>query len=397
MLVANNIGPILMIAFTNHALDHMLCSVLDAGITTDIVRLGSRASEERISQYSIETRETVAGQSRLHSGYAAKYRELVTVNKEISQLIKNVREIDLESDSSEITKHLSLVYPDHHVSMSEPPAWVSVARDLSQDGDSESGGKWQRQGPRGQVIEEDTSLYAFWKNGGDVDFLEATANPVVSHLRQMSESPVDPDPGPSNRFELLQTETTADAEDTEDSGSWREDEDNGSDEDDLDVQPEKIWMTADFVDAPPDSSADSEQVQAPGSQLEPSSPEPPPVVEVETRPSYVNDAPGFFEALGEDGIPAVPLSDRALEELLEDGDVWNMSRYERQLLHEYWIEQARTQMQKNQQDEFERLRKMHASKVQEYSEIKEQVGAMGLRVGGVPRLSVSLHRFDVIC
>ena len=154
-------------------------------------------------------------------------------------------------------------------------------------------------------------------------------------------------------------------------------------------------MTADFVDAPPESSADSERVQAPGSQPEPSSPEPSPVVEVETRPSYVNDAAGFFEALGEDGIPAVPLSDRALEELLEDGDVWNMSRYERQLLHEYWIEQARTQMQKNQQDEFERLRKMHGSKVQEYSEIKEQVGATGL--GGVPRLSVSLHRFDVIC
>lgn len=376
MLVANGIGPILMIAFTNHALDHMLCSVLDADITTDIVRLGSRTSEDRISQYSIETREMVAGQSRLHPTYTAEYKELHSVGVEISNLIKRIHEIDLESDSSEIIKYLSLFYPEHHVSMSEPPSWISAAKDLSHDDDSESGGKWQRQGRRGQVIEEDRSIYAFWKNCGDLDFLEMVASPAVSHIRQTSNSLADPvDPGSSNRFEILSTETTADAEDTD---SLEEDEDDESDEDDFDMLPEKLWMTADFSGTP-DSDVDSEKVEALATLPESSTL----VLPItETKPEYVNDSAGFFEALGADGIPTMPLSDRPLHELFNEGEVWNMSRDERQILHVFWIEQARAQIQQNQEDEFDRLRKKHAEKVQEYNEIKEE--ASHTKLGGWP-------------
>ncbi|KAG6373948.1 hypothetical protein JVT61DRAFT_6112 [Boletus reticuloceps] len=135
VLIANHISPILMIAFTNYALEHMLCSVLDAGITTDIVRLGSRTSDDRITQYSIETREMVAGQSRLHDSesYKTKFRELKDVGKEISKLIDRMSKIDLESDSSEIIKYLELFYPEHHASMSDVPPWIEVAKSLSQD------------------------------------------------------------------------------------------------------------------------------------------------------------------------------------------------------------------------------------------------------------------------
>ncbi|KAJ7346800.1 hypothetical protein DFH08DRAFT_869366 [Mycena albidolilacea] len=47
VLLANHVRLILMIAFTNHALDHMLTSVLDAGITNKVVRLGSRSADEK--------------------------------------------------------------------------------------------------------------------------------------------------------------------------------------------------------------------------------------------------------------------------------------------------------------------------------------------------------------
>jgi len=44
-----------MIAFTNHALDHLLGNILDAGITEKIARLGSRHSaHERIVPFSLE-------------------------------------------------------------------------------------------------------------------------------------------------------------------------------------------------------------------------------------------------------------------------------------------------------------------------------------------------------
>ncbi|KAF8128159.1 hypothetical protein EV363DRAFT_1585143 [Boletus edulis] len=362
VLIANDISPILMIAFTNHALDHMLCSVLDAGITTDIVRLGSRTSDERIAQYSIETREMVAGQSRLHDSesYKTKFRELKDVGKEISKLIDRMSKIDLESDSSEIIKYLELFHPEHHASMSDVPPWIEVAKDLSQD-DTESGEKWKRQGRKGKVVTEDTSVYAFWKNCGDLDFLETIHHPVVLPHSNLLAEAGELGPSRSNRFEILQTEATADAEDTE------EDESDESDEEGLDTSPEKIWMTAEFSDTPDKA----EPAKEPASLPEPSSP---PIAEPEPPyPSYVNDAAGFFAALGEDGVPAVPFDNRALEMLLEEPEVWEMSQLERQTLHAFWIEEARVHMQQNQQDEFDRLRKKHADKVREYNEIREEV------------------------
>ncbi|KAF9504410.1 hypothetical protein BS47DRAFT_1308218, partial [Hydnum rufescens UP504] len=40
VLVENQVKPILPIAFTNHALDHILRSGLDTGITKKVVRTG---------------------------------------------------------------------------------------------------------------------------------------------------------------------------------------------------------------------------------------------------------------------------------------------------------------------------------------------------------------------
>jgi hypothetical protein len=366
-----------MIAFTNHALDHMLCSVLDARITTDIVRLGSRTSDERISQYSIETRELVAGQSRLDHTYNSKYREFKSVGTEISQLMERMHKIDLESDSSEIDKYLGLVYPGFHVSMVDPPVWIGVAKGLSQD-DSEFGEKWQKQGRGGQVITVDNSIYAFWKNCGDLEFLETITNPVVSHIPPSHSHATPGEPGPtapSNRFEILQTETTADTEDTD---TLEEDEYDESDEESFEMLPEKSWMTADFSYTP-DSNVDpeAEKAKAPAPPPEPSLPSLP-IAETEAPyAAYVNDAVGFFAALGEDGIPTAPFGNRTLEALLDEGGVWDLSRSERQRLHAFWIEQARTETQRNQQDEFDRLRQRHADRVQEYNEIKEEVGHAG--------------------
>lgn len=371
MLVANGIGPILLIAFTNHALDHMLCSILDAGIAKDIVRLGSRSSDDRISEYSIETREMVAGKSRLHHKHATKFHELKSVGAEISHLIDRVRKLDLESDSSEIVQYLSLLHPEHYVSISEPPAWIGIAKSFSHN-DSESGEQWKIQGRKGQVTVEDNSLYAFWKNSGELDFLQMVTSPVVPSVPQTSNSLAELGQASSrsNPYEVLSTETTADAEDTD---TVEGDEQDKSDEGSSEVRPEKSWMTANFSD-PPDASVDLETEKAPAALPEPSAP-PPPVTETTAPyPAYVNDPVGFFVALGEDGIPTVPLNKRTLDALLEDGKVWSMSRQERQILHTFWIEQARMEMQKDQQDEFDRLGKEHAAKVQEYNEIKEEVG-----------------------
>ncbi|KAF9506180.1 hypothetical protein BS47DRAFT_1305576 [Hydnum rufescens UP504] len=54
VLVGNQVKPNLPIAFTNHALDHMLGSGLATGITKKVVRLGSRSADLKISSLSLE-------------------------------------------------------------------------------------------------------------------------------------------------------------------------------------------------------------------------------------------------------------------------------------------------------------------------------------------------------
>lgn len=48
------LGPVLLLALTNHALDHMLRSVLDGDVTKNIVRLGSRSTDPVICEHKLE-------------------------------------------------------------------------------------------------------------------------------------------------------------------------------------------------------------------------------------------------------------------------------------------------------------------------------------------------------
>lgn len=57
VLLANQRGPILLMAYTNHALDHLLHAVVDSGITKKVVRLGSRSDDEIIKGFSLEELE----------------------------------------------------------------------------------------------------------------------------------------------------------------------------------------------------------------------------------------------------------------------------------------------------------------------------------------------------
>lgn len=56
VLLANKCGPILPMAYTNQALDH-LRSAFDGKVTTNIVRLGWRSADEVVSSLSLESLE----------------------------------------------------------------------------------------------------------------------------------------------------------------------------------------------------------------------------------------------------------------------------------------------------------------------------------------------------
>ncbi|KAI6040315.1 hypothetical protein EDC04DRAFT_3140449 [Pisolithus marmoratus] len=368
VLIKNKVKPILMIAFTNHALDHMLTSVLDAGITTDIVRLGSRSSDERISQYSIESRERAAGQSRLDRSVSQSHRELKAIQEQIKGLMDKLLKADLDSDSAEVTKYITLHYPEHHAYLHSPPRWIGFAKELYDD---DSDGPWQIQGRRGRAVKQDASPYAYWRKAGDIQFLQ-----LIDSSQQPAEGPGVAGLSRANHFQALSS-VNADALNGNGSDDTGDHIDSDDDDDDSSISAESLdvekrWMlisdeeVEDEVEEKDNVIRPEETEYLPPGELPLLQPGP-------SLGAYIRDPLGYFNTLGEEDIPCIPHSDRDLADLLENGNVWQMSSAERERLHGCWIEEARAQRHQNELGEFERLRDMHTNKLREYNEAKNAV------------------------
>lgn len=48
-----HIGPLLVVCFTNHALDSFLEGLLEGGVTDSIVRVGGGSKSERLAAYNL--------------------------------------------------------------------------------------------------------------------------------------------------------------------------------------------------------------------------------------------------------------------------------------------------------------------------------------------------------
>lgn len=359
VLKANGIGPILLIAFTNHALDHILSSILDADITKRIVRLGRRANDERVAQYSMETLEMVQSQSRLDRTFSSQRRELKEIQEEIEGLMKKVLKLDIDNDTDEIMKYLLTSYPEHFDYLSNPPPWVSNVKKFIL-GDEDSAGEWQTAGRGGKVHVLDRSTYAFWRDCSDLAFIDQITNGLVEPWKSPAETEVH---APQNTFSALEVEVLRDNHSSDEELS---DTESISEE----VEVEESWKTVQLDQV---SSIDPVILPAPSTMRPPS-----PVENTEHEnsigPADIKDVDGFFDALGFQYTPSVPHLDRPLEELLENvGDVWEMSGSERQRIHIFWVEQARIQLGQTYMDEFERLRNSHARKLRQCDEGKEEV------------------------
>ncbi|KAG1904255.1 uncharacterized protein F5891DRAFT_1206968, partial [Suillus fuscotomentosus] len=373
VLRANDIGPILMIAFTNHALDHMLGSVLDADITKKVVRLGSRSADERISQYSIETLEKVNNESRLNRTFSSKRRELKEIQESIRNLMSKVLIDDLESNSTEIMKYISVLHPEHSGYLNAPPMWIQNIKSLSSDNDDDGAGEWQQQGRRGKTFAKDMSFYAFWRDGSDLDFIEALNN--GSYAPWKTAPP--PEETTSNRFNILEQDSLPESDDEY---VTSEEQDNESPPEDVPV--EDAWMNVKVKPPSPEPAGSKEVPVAPTKA--PDAPtlyfEPEPRDDAGLGQADFKDPEGFLDALGCSQWPVVPASSRPLNELLEDvGDVWTMSRAERQNLHHFWVENTRIELAETQTGEFARLREIHEGILRECNEGQEEVRRSLLR------------------
>ncbi|KAJ7200706.1 hypothetical protein C8J57DRAFT_1413236 [Mycena rebaudengoi] len=366
VLLANRVGPVLLIAFTNHALDHMLTSVLDAGITNKIVRLGSRSADERISQYSMENIEMVAGGSRLDQSFRQHYRNLKTVQEEIKRLMNKFLQVEITSE--ECIKFLQIQYAEHFEQLWYPPMWIKNLREISRDIDDSP---WMRAGKRGKADVVDDTIYTYWRDGGDLDFL----NSSVHRQPGIDSQPV----ASQNRFDVLpEAEPESDSEYASASEHHvtrlntksDEDDDGSSDEEDI---PEHSWQKDDWPADPDHLNAFEIPNAVPVSDNRPSSPDFELPSESPTQsPLQIHDLQNPMAFFG-GPIPTIPDSmNRPLGTLLEEGIMWTLSRRERDRLHKHWLTEIRERLHEDQLQDFQSLRDKHASVLQKHQEGKDE-------------------------
>ncbi|KAK0451375.1 uncharacterized protein EV420DRAFT_714274 [Desarmillaria tabescens] len=170
VLFTSGVRPIVIIAFTNHALDHMLLSLLDENITTSIVRLGSRSSDERINEYTLDNLERITDRAE----------------SPLDEIVRNAYSFmrRLEDEMTEILQHIQtpsytwrtvwcylLKFPDHLTSLLDPPTlWIEILSGPYCEGIEAKGG-WIPAKKR-RYTDGQNNIYYFWKTGQDILFIQ---------------------------------------------------------------------------------------------------------------------------------------------------------------------------------------------------------------------------------
>ncbi|KAG8876546.1 hypothetical protein FRB98_007249 [Tulasnella sp. 332] len=163
VLVANKVRPILLIAFTNHALDNILVQVLEKKITDKIVRLGSRSKHEIIEKYGLKELMTIGGESGMAKAASAERWKLRDIQKEIDKLVDKIVKRDVPIN--DMDSHLARQYPNHADELDNPPFWTAKLFEDSLG--------WEN--ADGRPIA--TTLLQFWQEGGDLAFITPPAPP----------------------------------------------------------------------------------------------------------------------------------------------------------------------------------------------------------------------------
>ncbi|KAG8980424.1 hypothetical protein FRC05_006056 [Tulasnella sp. 425] len=164
VLISNNIRPILLIAFTNHALDNIIVKLLEKNITKKIVRLGSRSADETVAKLSLDKILMNINQARNDRAQGRAYGNMKRAEEAMKYFMDEI--VGEKSRPVQLDIHLSSQYPNHHDELHNPPFWIQELFDQSHDHDFEHPNKQNQ--PK--------SLVDFWRQGGDLAFITYTGS-----------------------------------------------------------------------------------------------------------------------------------------------------------------------------------------------------------------------------
>lgn len=166
---------LVLIAYTNHALDHLLSDVLEAGITDKLVRLGSQSSDERVSEYTLEKLDRAQEDAGWKKIFDPQFRAM----KELEEkLINVIRLMSCGRPSwSQIQAYLTTRHRKQVAAFNEPAAWIQVFIERLKK-DEEENGKWSSKSRKRSRRAGPKTTYDIWKEGLDIDFLSSAKAPV---------------------------------------------------------------------------------------------------------------------------------------------------------------------------------------------------------------------------
>ncbi|RIA98473.1 hypothetical protein C1645_870713 [Glomus cerebriforme] len=259
-----NIGPIIIICYTNHALDQFLEHLLDEGITENMVRLGTRTKSDKIQKYTL-------GKVRARGVYPIILL-LEKIEEEVENIKISFKRIMNWNDACEYLKNKERRFFNklNYVTHNDLPGWV-----LEVDYTNES--------EEFQNISSEESEDDQYSSAEETE--EESQNSSDESEEESQNSNDEKIEEPQNGFQVVRykrkKKSTIFAQ-------WLDGEDIK-----IIKERKKFLLNIEDIDS------DDEESQ-------------------------------FIENYKE------PITNRSLEELLEDNKIWKMSRQERRKLHDYW-------------------------------------------------------------
>ncbi|RCI12169.1 hypothetical protein L249_0774 [Ophiocordyceps polyrhachis-furcata BCC 54312] len=121
-----NLGPVLCVCYTNHALDQLLEHLLDGGIDK-IIRIGSRSKSERLEQLNLTAVARTSNRTKAEKH--GIYEVESSIHSIKRQMDEELRNLEVMESVSTLKQHLQATHPHHHDELfgkDEEDGWTRV-------------------------------------------------------------------------------------------------------------------------------------------------------------------------------------------------------------------------------------------------------------------------------
>ncbi|GJE96154.1 NFX1-type zinc finger-containing protein [Phanerochaete sordida] len=190
LLKQSGMRPILLMAQTNHAVDHQVADVVLSGITRRVARLGSQSKNEVVNDFTLEKLEQDA--DRLFPNWRRALNSTFAEMKGIEEeMILVMRFMQCRRPSWKVMqRHLEKHFGKQVQALLHPPPWIKALVEHLKLDETEHG-EWQTKGNRRrdqEVKQYKGTVYGSWREGADLDLLGASG-PSATHLLSRLRAP----------------------------------------------------------------------------------------------------------------------------------------------------------------------------------------------------------------